>query len=210
MTFLLRSVGFRRGTCWVPPFELRPGWLVRVYLPNFSQRSNEPLGRDLAQQIALVLIFLAKPDRLLPYARPYQNRRRDYWPWPPTVARYLRKQHQASPEQVRRIAQELELNERQPMRELGLPQRLALDMKGLWLRYEAVQFDFYGLQADSVAWLEQVLAAELARGKAAIGFDNLQLLPPQEPLLYTERVVVTEPGGGHWAFERDASSPPPS
>lgn len=202
MTFLLRSQGFRRGSCWVPPFELRPGWLVRIYLPNFSQRTNELLAGELARQIRPVLQFLAAPDQLLPYAQPYRHRPLDQLLGPRTAAAYLRRQFQASPAQVGRILRELELATQQPLRRLDWVQRLALAMKGLWLHHEAVLFDFAGLSFTSIEWLEQqVLAAELARGKAAIGFDNRQYLPEQEPLLYTERVIVTEPGDGHWAFE---------
>jgi hypothetical protein len=188
----------------VPPFELRPGWLVRVYIPNFSQRTHEPLGRDLAAQLAGVLQFMAGPAAsgadARPYARPYEYRLRDRFPWPLSAARYLQRQYQASAEQAGQILQELGLDERQPMSTLAFGLRLLLALKGLWLRHEAVLFDFYGLQADTTQRVEQALAQELARGKAAIAFDNLQFIEPQEPLLYTERVVVTEPGPGHWAF----------
>lgn len=201
MTFVLRSAGFRRGSCWVPPFELRPGWLVRMYLTNFSQRTNELLAGELARQISSVLQFLAAPDHALPYAHPYQPRWHEQLLRPLTVTRYLQKHHQASPAQGRRIAQELGLDERQALRGLGWSRRLALALKGCWLHHEAVLFDFSGLSFESMEWLEEVLAVELARGKAAIGFDNLQFLQPQEPLLYTERVVVKEPGSGHWAFQ---------
>ena len=179
---------------YVPPFEVKPRKLIRIYIPNFS-RINEPLGFDLA--LELIDLFSKKKavsgldvSLPIPYAKNYQQ---SFWEKNILIRnakRYLIKKFSIIPLEADYILLRLGIESNESMSRLGFGKRKALTIKGLVTCNEAVTFDYYGISFDSIDKINYVIKQELDNRKSFIGFDNLQYMGETEPYDCFERIIV--------------------
>ncbi|UOQ70930.1 hypothetical protein [Hymenobacter cellulosilyticus] len=193
----LQSAGFWLQGCWVPPFEVGSGQLLRVYIPNFGPDPTLYLGRDWALTLAAALnnpgrLPISKPARQVPYAANF--RRAGLWELlrPLTTEQYLIKTLGLSPAQARSILGEVNLPATQLMKNLALVWQKILTIKGLFATHSGIFFDYYEVgAAPQITLLEEAIDQEMRRGKWAVGFDNLQYMEAHEPFDSIRRLQIT-------------------
>ena len=162
------------------------GSLVRIYLPNFN-RENVPLGFDLA--IELMNRF-QQLNSDLAWAKNYrQNMIKEFFS-PLTVKKYLAKNMQIEADGAREIADELGVELDEKIERIGFTKRKALIIKGTFQQKDSIMLDYYGVDAQSIRFLETVINLEIEKGKCAIGFDNLQYAEKVEPFENIIRIKV--------------------
>lgn len=192
---LIASQGFTIRGYYVPPFEAEAGKLVRIYIPNFSV-TNEKLGFDFSLELCellyknKVVVGLNITTSVL-YAKNHQH---NFWERNfsiKTTKQYLTKKLGVTSGQADDILAELGMSATERMDCLKWSKRKALTMKALLVYNSIISFDYYGISADSIDWVNDVIKHELDKGKCLIGFDNLQYMEEQEPYDSFERVVVT-------------------
>ncbi|MCG8391017.1 MAG: hypothetical protein MJA30_36040 [Cytophagales bacterium] len=161
----------------IPGFTLSAGSLIRIYIPNFD-RANRTLGMGLAFE--LIAHFQNKWPRLK-WAKNYSQPRLPALIWPITVARYLRHIMQLDVQSAGGIAKKLQVSLKDKFESLDFKTRKALTILAAYQNHDTILFDYYGIDALSIEFLENLVNDEIETGKSAIAFDNLQYAPGKEP-----------------------------
>ena len=198
MNKLVINEGCTIHGCYIPPFELVPGKLIRIYAPNFSP-ANEPLGFQFASELVELFSRNKKTKGLkvalsIPYAKNYRQKFWDRNIKIETSRMYLTNKFKSTPTQADEIIHELELDANIPFSRIELTERTfltkLLTIKGLFIKNEALSFDYYGIGPSGEDKMNRIIKQELGKGRCAIGFDNLQFLEEAEPYDCFERIIV--------------------
>lgn len=161
----------------VPEFELKSGNLIRIYVPNFNHE-NLTLGFDLTKE--LIQRFQNQKTNF-PWAKNYQHNMIAEFFSPLSVHKYLIKKMQLDKMTAERIAEEIGIRLQEKFEYLSFKNKKALIIKAYFEKNDAILLDFYGVDAMSIKFLENLINSEIEKGKSAIAFDNLQYAIEKEP-----------------------------
>ncbi|HEX8425732.1 hypothetical protein [Hymenobacter sp.] len=196
MENIIINKGFVIRGYYVPPFNLVPGKLIRIYIPNFSLL-GETLGYDLALEIIRLFSKSQEWEGIkillpIPYAKNYNQ---NFWERNiihQTAGRYLVKKFGATYNQVNDILDKFEVRTNECLSRMKFSDRKLLTIEGLFIRNRLLTFDYYGVSPVGVDKINYVIKQALDKGKCAIGLDNLQFIEEVEPYDNIERIIVSQ------------------
>lgn len=185
------SNGFKINGKLIPGFELQKGRLIRIYIPNFDG-DNKFLGRDL--MFELIKHFQNKIPKS-PWAKDYSQPRLWEFLSPLTVEGYLTGKMKIGKNRARELSQELQISLDHKLDHLSFATRKALIIKAYFVNHDFIIFDYYGVGAMWIRFLEDVVNGEIENGKSAIAFDNLEYTYENEPYgnIIPIKIAITEP-----------------
>jgi ABC-type branched-subunit amino acid transport system ATPase component len=157
----------------IPEFSLSKGELIRIYIPNFNSSKNK-LGFDLTIQ-------LVKHFQNFPWAKNYSQNILYEFIKSLTVRRYLINKMDIEEKKVVEICQLLKINQTCRLNLLSHTKRKALIITALFANNDIILLDYYGVDQQSLKYLEEIINIEIEKGKSAIGFDNLEFDEGIEP-----------------------------
>ncbi|QNE40019.1 hypothetical protein F1C16_10840 [Hymenobacter sp. NBH84] len=111
-----------------------------------------------------------------------------------TAKQYLLKKFNIVSSRADNILDDLGISANERISWLKWSKRKALTIKGLLANNNIISFDYYGISADSIDWINDIIQHELNKEKCFIGFNNLQYMEEQEPYDNFERIVVAYNG----------------
>ncbi|MDO1452016.1 hypothetical protein Q0590_37450 [Rhodocytophaga aerolata] len=206
----LESQGFIIRGYLIPPFELKSGKLIRIYIPNFSE-NNEILGVDLATE--LIEVFKqSRPEKglivkeSLPYAKNYAQNRLAEKLFPLSVQKYLTTNLKVPKEEAESIISELGIEPSRRLDKISFTERKYLTISGLYSSNEAIMFDYYGVDAMNIELVNRLIKSKVSKGKCAIGFDNLQYMETNEPFENVERLIIKKATNINYSGQRPANA----
>ena len=180
---------FEIGGMLIPEFELKRGSLIRVYIPNFNQQ-NLPLGFDLC--VRLIKRFQCqKPDFI--WAKNYHPNGLMKIIRPLTVKRYLLNKMRIDMAKASPIADEIGINLNDQFEQLSFAKRKALIIKATFEKHDNILLDYYGVDAEGIAFLEKIINDEIEKGRSAIGFDRLEYAVQYEKYENIKPIRITAP-----------------
>ena len=185
------SKGFKINGKLIPGFELQKGRLIRIYIPNFDG-DNKPLGSYL--MFELIKYFQNKIPKS-PWAKDYWQPRLWELLRPLTVERYLTGKMKIGKNRARELSQGLQISLNDKLDYLSFSIRKALIIKAYFVNHDFIIFDYYGVDAMGIRYLEDVVNGEIENGKSAIAFDNLEYACENEPYgnIIPIKIAITEP-----------------
>ncbi|TPN86834.1 hypothetical protein [Aquimarina algicola] len=169
----------------IPEFELKSGNLIRIYTPNFDKKYM-PLGFDLT--IELIKRFQNQEPNL-PWAKNYQQKTFIELMSPLTVNKYLVHKMRIEKLRAKKIVEEIGINLKDKLGLLSFTNRKALIIKALLDRNDSIILDYYGVDANGIGFLENLVNSEIENGKSVIAFDRLEFKADKEPF---ENIIPIE------------------
>lgn len=161
----------------IPEFELNSGNLIRIYIPNFHQ-SDRTLGMDFSLELAN---HFQKKWPEMKWVKNYSQNKIQALIQPITVERYLRRIVKIDSLSADRIVEKLNVSLKNKFESLGFKTRKALSILAAFCNHKTILFDYYGIDAKSMEFLEAVINSEIGSDKSAIALDNLQYATKKEP-----------------------------
>ena len=160
----------------VPEFELKKQMLIRIYVPNFDANYNS-LGYGFC--VELIRRFKQQKDEFH-WAKEYTSK--GFFPFRKsmTVKKYLTRKMQIDAKKAQQIIETLNIDANKKVDDLGLGKSKALSIMAKFEKTGCILFDYYGVGAMEIDFLERVLSDEVEKGKSAIGFDRLEYAVDKE------------------------------
>ncbi|WP_299443194.1 hypothetical protein [uncultured Aquimarina sp.] len=161
----------------IPKFELKEGELVRIYSSRIYPE-NVPVNFDLT--LELIRRFQNKKTDF-PWARNYNQNSIIEYIKPLTIKTYLINKMHINIQSAVRIVDEIGITLHEKFEYLGFTKKKALIIKANFEKNKCILFDYYGVDAMGIDFLEKIINVEIERGKSAIAFDNLYYAHQTEP-----------------------------
>ena len=180
---IFQSKEFKINGISVPEFELKNGNLIRIYVPNVWI-----IKFDLTIEL---IKYFQKKNANLPWAKNYSQNSLLERLFPLTVKKYLVHKKKIDEQNASRIADEIGVKLDDKFEKIGFVNRKALIIKALFEKNDSILIDYYGVSAIGIKKLEQIVNAEIEKGKTGIAFDLLEYIEESEPYENIERIKLT-------------------
>jgi len=171
----------------IPKFDLEPGKLIRLCLPNSDAEGNSLVHRF---RMGLLNHF----ERSIPkakWAKEYKDPIFRKYLKPMTVENYIITELNTGSSKAKTISEDLELNPKDKLRDLVLGKRKALAIKCDFEKYNTVVFDYYGVGANDFEYLERIVDSEITKGKCGIAMDRLEFNQNTEKYTNIEQIRIS-------------------
>ncbi|WP_405207159.1 hypothetical protein [Aquimarina sp. LLG6339-5] len=171
----------------IPEFDIESGKLIRLCVPNFDSKGNS-LVHDFRYGL---LSHYEKEIPKVKWSKEYKESLFRRYINPLTVENYITKKLNTDRIKAKSIAEYLELNSKEKIDKLILGKRKALAIKCDFEKYETLIFDYYGVGANEIKYLERIIDNEIEKGKSGIAIDRLEFNQNDEINKNIERIKVT-------------------
>ncbi len=161
----------------IPEFELKEGELIRIY-DSRVYLENVPANFDLT--LELIHRFKNKKTDFTWAKNYYQNKIIKYIK-PLTIKAYLINKMGINIQSAANIVDEIGVRLNERFEYLDFTKKKALIIKANFEKKKCILFDYYGVDAMGIEFLEKIINVEIERGKSAIAFDNLYYAHEIEP-----------------------------
>jgi len=170
----------------VPEFELKSGKLIRICLPTFGLKNNYLVS---PYRFELLKYFQNKIPNTK-WSKEYSETVFRKLFKPLSVEDYIMKKLNYTKEQAKYMADYLELKVDEKVKKLIIGQGKALAIKCDFEKYDSLIFDYYGVGAGEIDYLERIVDAEIRNGKSAIVLDRLEFQVKEEVYDNIERIKI--------------------
>ena len=171
----------------IPEFDMESGKLIRLCIPNFDSDGND-LVRDF--RYGLLNHF----ERIIPKSKWSKEYSKSgilkLWK-PITVEDYVINKLNTDKTKAKKIAEYLELDFKEKVDKLILGKRKALAIKYDFEKYDTLIFDYYGVGANEIEYLERIVDTEIGKGKYGIAIDRLEFNQNDETNENINRIKIT-------------------
>ena len=171
----------------IPEFYMESGKLIRLCVPNFDSKGNS-LVHDFRYGL---LSHYEKEIPKVKWSKEYEENLFRRYLNPLTVENYITKKLNTDRIKTKCIAEYLELNPKEKVDKLILGKRKALSIKCDFEKYENLIFDYYGVGANEIEYLERIIDNEIEKGKSGIAIDRLEFNQNDEINKNIEQIKVT-------------------
>ncbi len=171
----------------IPEFDMESGKLIRLCLPNFDSKGNS-LVHDFRYGL---LSHFEKEIPKVKWSKEYDENLFRRYLNPLTVENYIIKKLNTDRFKAKDIAEYLELNFKEKVDGLILGKRKALAIKCDFEKYETLIFDYYGVGAREIEYLERIINNEIVKGKSGIALDRIEYNQNDEINRNIERIKIT-------------------
>jgi len=171
----------------IPEFDMESGKLIRLCIPNFDSDGND-LVRDFRYEL------LNHFEKIIPKSKWSKEYSKSgilkLWK-SITVEDYVINKLNTDKTKAKKIAEYLELDFKEKVDKLILGKRKALAIKCDFEKYETLIFDYYGVGANEIEYLERIVDAEIEKGKCGIAIDRLEFNQNDETNKNINRAEIT-------------------
>lgn len=173
----------------VPAFELTYGQLIRIYVP-FIGTNISVTGHNLTKKL---IKHFQNHKTNLPFAKNYQKQVISELISSLTVDKFLIKKMRIEEQIGKKIVDEIGINHSDKIENLSLTNKKALIIKSLFEKNDLIIFDYYGIGANDITFLEKIVNSEIEKGKSGIAFDRLEFITDKEPFDNIMQIKITVP-----------------
>lgn len=187
MTMNFHSSSFEFKGIPIPEFNLKSGKLIRLCVPNFDS-----MGNSLVHEFRFEL--LRHYEKEIPkamWSKEYEENLFRRYLNPLTVENYIRKKMNTDRITAKSISDYLELNCKEKIYKLILGKRKALAIKCDFEKHDTLIFDYYGVGANEIQYLEKIVDSEIKKGKCGIAIDRLGFYQKDEVNKSIEQIKIT-------------------
>tara|TARA_R110001606_G_scaffold388956_1_gene554638 strand:- start:30 stop:617 length:588 start_codon:yes stop_codon:yes gene_type:complete len=171
----------------IPKFNMESGKLIRLCVPNFDSNGNN-LVHDFRYEL------LNHFEKIIPKSKWSKEYSKSgilkFWK-SITVEDYVINKLMVDKTKAKKIAEYLGLDFKEKVDKLTLGKRKALAIKCDFEKYETLIFDYYGVGASEIEYLEKIVDAEIVKGKCGIAIDRLEFNQNDEMNNNINRVKIT-------------------
>lgn len=167
---IFHSFQFEYKGVLIPDFTIDSGKVIRLCLPNFDSNGGDLTG-DFRYRL------LNHFEEIIPkskYSKEYNRRGILNFTKSMTVEQYLSNALNVDRNSPQKIAYYLKLDVHDKVDQLPVGKRKALSIKCDFEKYDLLVFDYHGVSADQIEYLESIVDVEIAKGKCAIVIDRLE------------------------------------
>lgn len=173
----------------VPEFSLNSGKLIRIYVP-FAGGNNSVLGHNLTKK--LIKQFQSQKTDF-PFAENYRKQIISEFISPLTVSKFLNNKMRIEKQIGKKIVDEIGINLSDKLEHLSLTNKKALIIKCIFEKNDLIIFDYYGIGANGIRFLERLVNSEIEKGKSGIALDRLEYVTEKEPFENITQIKLTVP-----------------
>ncbi|MFD2561862.1 hypothetical protein [Aquimarina rubra] len=160
----------------IPEFKLVSGQIIKIYIPNFDSDNNE-----LGHKFSLLLSdeFQNQNSELI-WTKEHSGT--GLWKLlkPISVGGFIMNDLKIDLKKAQNISEYLELDVNGKVNDLLLGKRKALAIKCNFEKFDSLIFDYYGIGAAEIDYVEKIVDSEIRKGKSAIIFDRLEFQRKKE------------------------------
>ncbi|WP_179006565.1 hypothetical protein [Winogradskyella forsetii] len=171
----------------IPEFDMESGKLIRLCLPNFDSKGNS-LVRSFRNEL---MNHFEKKIPKIKLSKEYSESGFRKFMKSLTVENYITEKLNVDGTKAKIIAEYLELDSKEKLNNLTIGKSKALAIKCDFEKYEILLFDYYGVSANEIDYLEQIVNAEIAKDKCGITIDRLEFNQNDEINKNIERIKIT-------------------
>ncbi|NMH89973.1 hypothetical protein [Flavivirga algicola] len=171
----------------IPEFDVEYGKLIRLCIPNFDSMGNSLVHRF---RYGLLNRFEEKIPKAK-WSKEYKESIFRKSLKPLTVENYITKKLNIDKTKAKDIAEYLELNPNEKVRDLILGKSKALAIKCDFEKYDTLVFDYFGVGAMDFEFLEKIVDFEIKRGKRGVTIDRLEYNQDEEKNENIEQLKIT-------------------
>ncbi|WP_024771853.1 hypothetical protein [Aquimarina macrocephali] len=173
----------------IPDFELVSGKIIKVYVPNFDSENN---GLGYKFCLHLSERFKNQNSELM-WIKEYSETRFRKFLKPISVGDFIIDQLKTDYQTAQNISEYLELDFNEKVKNLILGKGKALAIKCNFEKYNMLIFDYYGIGASEIDYVERIVNSEIRKGKSAIIFDRLEFQRKKELYENIEPIKIKVP-----------------
>ena len=171
----------------IPEFKIESGKLIRLCIPNFG-----PNGNNLAHNFRYEL--LNHFEKIIPKFKWSKENSQSgiltFWK-SRTVEDYIINKLKVDKTKATKISEYLGLDNKEKVDKLTLGKRKALAIKCDFKKNETLIFDYYGVGASDINYLEKIIDVEIRKGKCGIAIDRLEFNQNDEMNNSINQVKIT-------------------
>ncbi|EDP69483.1 hypothetical protein FBALC1_05308 [Flavobacteriales bacterium ALC-1] len=171
----------------IPEFDVESGKLIRLCLPNFDSKGNSLVQNFKNELLNHFEITIPK----IKWSREYSGSLFQRLMKSITVEGYIIKELKANRSKAKKIADFLELDSKEKVNKITIGKRKALAIKCDFEKYDILIFDYYGVSANEIKYLERIVDTEIEKGKCGIVIDRLEFNQNAELNKSIEQIKVT-------------------
>jgi len=171
----------------IPEFDMESGKLIRLCLPNFDSKGN-----SLVQSFRNELMnHFEKKIPKIKLSKEYSESGIRKFMKSLTVENYITEKLNVVGTKSKIVAEYLELDSKEKLNNLTIGKNKTLAIKCDFEKYDILIFDYYGVSANEIAYLERIVDAEIIKGKCGIAIDRLEFNQNEETNKNIERIKIT-------------------
>ncbi|WCO03597.1 hypothetical protein [Psychroserpens ponticola] len=171
----------------IPEFDMESGKLIRLCLPNFDSKGNS-LVQNFRNEI---MNHFEKKIPKLKLTKDYSESGIRKFMKSLTVENYITEKLNVDGTKAEILAKNLELDSTEKLNNLTIGKNKALTIKCDFEKYDILIFDYYGVSANEIDYLERIVNAEIIKGKSGIAIDRLEFNQNEETNKKIERIKIT-------------------
>ncbi|GAA0734407.1 hypothetical protein GCM10009430_49360 [Aquimarina litoralis] len=171
----------------IPKFDMKFGRLIRLCVPNFDSKGN-----SLVHSFRYGL--LSHFEEVIPgakWSKRYKESLFRRYIKPLTVENYISKKLSMDSTNSKIIWEYLELDPKEKLNNLTTGKSKALAIKCDFKKYDTLIFDYYGVSANEIDFLDRVVDEEIQKEKCGIAIDRLEFNQNNEVNKNVEQIKVT-------------------